>query len=61
MARRPPAPGLDPEIEHDRHEHQRHHDERRRRAERPVARGGELVLYQVADHHLLWRRPAGRT
>src|SRR4051794_39596915 len=42
-----------PEVEQHRDQYQRHQDERRCRAERPVASGGELILHQVADHQLL--------
>ena len=49
-------PVAHPEIHRDRHQHERRDHERRRRAERPVAGRGELVLDQVADHELL--RPA---
>ncbi len=35
---------------HEQHGHERHQRHRDGRAEGPVARGGELVLHQVADH-----------
>src|SRR5512135_3005922 len=42
-----------PQVEQYPQEHRRHHHERRRRPEGPVPRGGELVLDQVPDQHLL--------
>ncbi len=41
------------EIDQHGGQHERHDEVGRGRSERPVAGGGELVLDQIADHHLL--------